>query len=136
MQKTQKKTGKISRRQLVTLLGSSVAFAGTVRAEDLATVPASCTAVTPQTSKGADGRLLLIADPCCLDGFEVFEAGLGGQGASYRAKGNFRDFRSALKQAKKDDVLLEYCVMIWGLSLEERAKTVADLKDRYFPKGK
>jgi hypothetical protein len=127
----------MSRREMVMLVGSGVVFAGTVKGEDIAIeADATCQPVALKTGKGTDGRLLLVADTCCLDGFEIVRAGRGGTKASSRAVTNLKALDDALVHAKKDSLLLEYCVMMWGLTEKQRDDTVADLAKRYIPSGK
>jgi hypothetical protein len=135
MAKTKKTAENMSRRQMVTLLGSGVVFAGTIKAEDIvAEAQSNCGPAALQEGKGTDGRLMLVADLCCVDGAEIVHAGRGGKAASTRAAGDLKNLDEVLGRAKKESLLLEYCVMMWGLTAKQRDEAVTELKSRYLQK--
>jgi hypothetical protein len=124
--------GKLSRRQMVMLLGSGVVFAGTVKGEEFAAEAQGnpCSAVTPATAI-VGNRMLLVANPCCAEGFEMVHASFGGAPAKSATKEHLKTFHEALNAAKQQDQLLEYCVMMWGLT-EPQAKDLSNrMKEQY-----
>jgi hypothetical protein len=123
---------QMSRRQMVMVLGSGVVFAGTVKGEDFASEAQGnvCAAVKPLTTR-VGNRFMLVADPCCEEGFEIVHASFGGSAAKKTTKEHLKVFHDALHAAKQDDLLLEYCVMMWGLTKPDAEGLVVKMKEQY-----
>jgi hypothetical protein len=148
MAKTKSKAKKLSRRELVSLLGSGVVLAGTAgsgsveaqttgKAKAKATTPPppppgpnACQTVVPfkgRVGSGPAAHTILMADPCCREGVDLFFTGF--DKVANPAKGHLKEFAAALTTSK--DELLEYCVMVWGLKLEERADLMKQMQEKY-----
>jgi hypothetical protein len=118
-------TKKLSRREMVALLGSGAFVAATgERAEAQA---GACRAVAPQKGKVGGNSVILYGDPCCKDSIALFLNGMTGVGNS--AKANLKPLADALRANQKD--LLEYSVMIWGLKQEERDALMKVYQERF-----
>jgi hypothetical protein len=147
MAKTKSKAKKLSRREMVTLLGSGVVFIGTgggdkveaqanakTKAKAATTAkpptPSSCRAVVPYKGKagaGAAQHTILMADPCCTEGISIFFEGF--DKVQEPVKGHLASFANVLNGSKAE--LLEYCVMVWGLVPAEQADLVKQMKEKY-----
>ena len=128
MAKTKTKVKKLSRRQMVMLLGSGVVFAQASGSDVEALPPNACHAVQPLTGVGSRQQLVLMADPCCQEGLKIFQAGFKATRDS-TVKGHLKDFNAAL--TANQGQLLEYCVMVWGLQQDERNNLVEQVQSRY-----
>jgi hypothetical protein len=141
MPKTKSRTKKISRRQMVVLLGSGVVFSAVRKdgrleaknAEDTKEAKAaktleSCHAVVPLVAKVNDTQSILLADPCCQEGLAVFRTGFRNI-KDTGLKGHLKEFDAAL--AANESQLLEYCIMVWGLGQTERDGLVTQMRERY-----
>jgi hypothetical protein len=122
------KTKKLTRREMVVLLGSGVLVATTgepAEAQGLA-----CRVVTPNKGSGSAKNMILSGDPCCKDSVAVFLKGMGmTTNFSNAAKANLRPLAEALRDSEKD--LLEYSVMLWGLKKEERDAFMKEIQERF-----
>ncbi len=131
MAKAKSKTKKLTRRQMVTLLGSGVVFAGGAGSREVeAQAPNACRAVRPMRGTAGSGpnqHPILMADPCCKEGVNVFFSGY--DTIKEPVKGHMKEFADALTSSNNE--LLEYCVMVWGLKLEERADLMKQVTERY-----
>jgi hypothetical protein len=148
MAKAKSRTKKLSRRELVTMLGSGVVFIGTggrktveaqTNAKTTAKVtkqpppppsPNSCQTVVPfkgRAGTGNDAHTILMANPCCKEGVSVFFSGFDKVGKP--TKEHLTSFASLLNASK--DELLEYCVMVWGLKGPEQTDLVKAMQERY-----
>jgi hypothetical protein len=118
-------TKKLSRREMVVLLGSGAFVAA---AEERAEGQAGpCVAVSPQKGKAGGNDVILYGDPCCRDSIALFLNGMTGVGNS--AKANLKPLADALRANQKN--LLEYSVMIWGLKKEERDALMKVYQERF-----
>ena len=148
MAKTKSKAKKLSRRELVTMLGSGAVFMGTaggkavVAQGDAKTKarsttqppppppPSACKTVVPLVGRlgtGSAAHTVLMADPCCHEGVDIFFTGFDKVGPT--AKGHLKSFAAVLTTSKEE--LLEYCVMVWGLKMEERTDLMKQMQERY-----
>ena len=139
MAKPKTKMKKLSRRQMVTLLGSGVVFMGTGGSAGAAAqakrgstkaAPSTCQTVVPFKGKagiGANEHPILMADPCCVEGVSIFFGGFDKAGPP--TKGHLTSFANVLTSSK--DELLEYCVMVWGLKGTERTDLVKQMQEKY-----
>jgi hypothetical protein len=132
MAKTRSKAKKLSRRQMVVLLGSGVMFArarsgegGEVPPPDVCQIAKPRTGTT--TIKGVEHPVLM-ASPCCGDGMTMFFDGFN-KIKTGPAHDHLKDFAAALT-ANKDE-LLEYCLMVWGINDVDR-KALADMMQERF----
>jgi hypothetical protein len=115
---------KLSRREMVVLLGSGAFVAASGESAKAQTGP--CRAVAPQKGKAGNG-VILFGDPCCRDSVALFLNGMTGVGAP--AKANLKPLVDALRANQKN--LLEYSVMIWGLKQAERDELMKVYQERY-----
>ena len=101
---------------------------------------AGCSAVVPAMGVGQDNRLVLVANTCCVDGFNIVNAGFGKGSTKGRSQSHLRVFYNTLTRAKTDDLLLEYCVMMWGLTKKQSKDLFGKMKEEYnlqaAPKGR
>jgi hypothetical protein len=133
--KAKEKPRKLSRRQMVVLLGSGAMFAGAAGAENAEALPppeAACRPVKPAqaqmtTPKGV--RTVVMADPCCSEGYSVFLNGIAK--ANPKARKDLQAFATALNKMSTEGQMLEYCVMIWGLTAEAKEKIVQRMVEDY-----
>ena len=51
--------------------------------------------------------------------------------AAKTTKDHLKVFHDALSAAKQDDLLLEYCVMMWGLTKPDAQTLVVKMKEQY-----
>ncbi len=126
---------------MVTLPGSGIVFAGTVKADDVGRIPqAACSDVVPAVGIGQDHRMVLVANTCCVDGFNIVNAGFGKGPTKGKSQDHLKTFHDTLTRAKNDDLLLEYCVMMWGLTEKQSKDLFTKMKEQYnlqeAPKGK
>ena len=119
-------TKKLSRREMVTLLGSGVLVATTgERAEAQA---GACRAVSPKRGKVGGTSVILFGDPCCRDSIALFLKGMTTNLGS-TAKANLKPLADALRANQKG--LLEYSVMVWGLKEGERDALLKVYQERF-----
>ena len=76
---------------------------------------------------GANRHPILMADPCCREGMSIFFNGFNK--VAEPTKGHMQGFANILTSSKAE--LLEYCVMVWGLKLEERSDIVKQMQQRF-----
>jgi hypothetical protein len=126
MAKTKTRTKKLTRREMVVLLGSGVLVASA--GEPAEAQGAACRVVSPNKGSGKGSNMVLSGDPCCRDSVAVFLNGmttnLGGS-----VKANLKPLADALRANQKN--LLEYSVMIWGLKEEERDAIMKIYQERF-----
>jgi len=128
MAKTKTKTKKLTRREMVVLLGSGVLVATT--GEPAEAQGPACRTVSPSRGTGSSKNLILSGDPCCKDSLAVFLKGMGMTSTvTGAAKANLKPLADALKASEND--LLEYSVMLWGLKKEERDAIMKVYEERY-----
>lgn len=148
MAKTKSKAKKLSRRELVTILGSGVVFVGRAGGDAVAAQgdaktkakstttppppppPNACQTVVPfrgRVGSGPAAHTILMADPCCHEGVDLFFTGFDKIGPP--VKGHLKNFADVLNTSKEE--LLEYCVMVWGLKKEERADLMKQMQEKY-----
>lgn len=128
MAKTKTKTKKLTRREMVVLLGSGVLVATT--GEPAEAQGPACRVVSPNRGTGSSKNMILSGDPCCKDSLAVFLKGMGmPSNVSGAAKANLKPLADALKASEND--LLEYSVMLWGLKKDERDAFMKDVQERY-----
>lgn len=130
MSEKKSKTKKLSRRQMVVLLGTGGVFAGTgIGTGDRVEAKAGpCNAVKPSRGTGKGQQLVLMADPCCQEGLKIFRKGF--QNIKEKAiKEHLKEFDTAL--GANQGQLLEYCVMVWGLTEDERGALMETMRSRY-----
>jgi hypothetical protein len=149
MAKAKSKTKKLSRRELVTLLGSGMVFMGTAgggTAEAQAKAkgrgkanannppppppPSVCQNVIPfegRAGTGNNAHTILMANPCCKEGVNVFFTGFDKVGNP--TKGHLKDFADLLTGSK--NALEEYCVMVWGLKGQEQVDLVKSMTEKF-----
>jgi hypothetical protein len=128
MSKAKGKAKKLSRRQMVMLLGTGTVLAapgGGHSAGAQGRLP--CHPVKP-IKGGSPQQTVLLADPCCQEGLKVFREGFKAI-KDTAIKGHLQDFDTAL--GDNEVHLLEYCVMLWGLKQTERDVLVQDLRIKY-----
>jgi hypothetical protein len=131
MAQTKSQAKKLSRRQMVMLLGSGVVLAPAAGAaeSDVETLPGKeCHAVSPMRGTGNQQQPVLMADPCCQDGLKVFKAGFKAV-KDATVRGHFKDFNTALTASEGQ--LMDYCVMVWGLQQNERDNLVEQMQSKY-----
>lgn len=128
MAKTKTTNKKLSRREMVVLLGSGVLVASS--GEPAEAQQSACRVVTPSRGSGVKKNLILSGDPCCKDSLAVFLRGMGmTTKVSNSARTNLKPLAEALKDNEND--LLEYSVMLWGLKEEDRDALVKVIQERY-----
>jgi len=130
MPKAKSTTRKLSRREMVALLGSGVVLARAGSA-DVEAQGNPCDPVRPakgtlSTSSGPT-RSVLVGDPCCEEGMSAFFDGYKNMTTAKQA--HLKDFAEALEKNRAE--LLEYCVMIWGLTKADSARIADDMRSRY-----
>jgi hypothetical protein len=123
--KTNTKTKKLSRREMVALLGSGMLVATT--GEPAEAQGAACRVVSPNKGSGGTKNLILSGDPCCKDSVAVFLKGMAYVGTN--AKANLKPLADALRANEND--LQEYSVMLWGLKQDERDAIMKIYEERY-----
>jgi hypothetical protein len=130
MAKAKSTTRKLSRREMVALLGSGVVLA-TAGGTEVEAQGNPCAAVRPAkgtfTTPSGPPRTVLVGDPCCKEGLDAFFDGYKNMKSGDKV--HLKDFAEALDKNRSE--LLEYCVMIWGLNKEESARVADDMKTRY-----
>jgi hypothetical protein len=114
---------------MVALLGSGVVL---LRADgsEVQAQGNPCENVKPATSTvttGGTARTVLVGDPCCMEGLQAFFGGYDNMADPQKA--HLRDFADALQSNKTQ--LLEYCVMVWGLTKADSSKLLNSLKETY-----
>jgi hypothetical protein len=82
---------------------------------------------TPTGTGGGPTRSIVAADPCCTDGMAAFFTGYNNMKSSQKA--HLKDFAAVLTESKSE--LLEYCVMVWGLTKADSVQLAAQMKERY-----
>ena len=87
-----------------------------------------CKTVLPMRGLGPKRVPVLMADPCCTEGFKIFKAGFRAM-KDANVRSHLKAFDAALTAAEPQ--LMDYCVMVWGLQQEERDRMVADAKNKY-----
>ena len=121
------KSKKLSRRQMVMLLGSGVVLAPA--AGSAAEPPQDCHPVNPMRGVGTQQQPVLMGDPCCKNGLKVFREGYRNLPRNSPERANFKDFDAALTAAESQ--FMDYCVMVWGLQKNERDNLVEQMQSRY-----
>jgi hypothetical protein len=115
---------------MVALLGSGVVLVRGGGAEVEAQGNA-CVTVRPTKGRLNTGsgpaRSVLVGDPCCKEGLDAFFKGFNNMKTAERV--HLKDFADALDKSRGE--LLEYCVMIWGLTKEDSARLADQMKERY-----
>ena len=126
--KIKTKTKKLSRREMVVLLGSGMLVA--TSGEPARAQGNACRVVSPNKGTGKTKNLILSGDPCCRDSVAVFLKGMDMTSKfSNSTKDNLRPLAEALKANEND--LQEYSVMLWGLKKDERDAFMKDVQERY-----
>jgi hypothetical protein len=123
-----KTSKKLSRRQMVMLLGSGVVFAPAKGSAAEPPPGKECQTVRPMKGAGSGSDILLMADPCCQDGLKIFKAGYRAM-RDATARGHLKDFNTALTASENQ--LMDYCVMVWGLKKVERDNLVEQVQSKY-----
>jgi hypothetical protein len=120
---------------MVVLLGSGAVFAGAVGGGDAEALPPdkACQIARPLsgTVKTPTGgtRSVVMALPCCTEGYSVFLKGIDGASAS--AKRDLNDFHGKLAKMQTDGQMLEYCLMLWGLTEDAKNRLEEEMKARF-----
>jgi len=133
MAKAKSKAKKLSRRQMVVLLGSGVMLARSRSGEggQVDPPPDVCQVAKPLTGKTKINSVehpVLMANPCCADGMTMFFDGFNHTKTGH-AHDHLKDFAAALT-ANKDE-LLEYCLMVWGINDADRMEIVKTMQERF-----
>ena len=133
MAKKKSTAKKLSRRQMVVLLGSGVMFARTRSGEggEVPPPPDVCQIARPLTGRtkiNSAEHPVLMANPCCVDGMTIFFNGFNHTKTGH-AHDHLKDFAAALT-ANKDE-LLEYCLMVWGINDVDRTALVKIMQERF-----
>lgn len=131
MPRAKSTTRKLSRRQMVALLGSGVVLVR-VGGADVEAQGNPCEPVRPfkgtlTSTGGGPARSVVAADPCCVEGLEAFFGGYNNMKSSQKA--HLKDFADALTESRGE--LLEYCVMVWGLTKADSTQVANQMKERY-----
>jgi hypothetical protein len=128
MAKTKSKSTKLSRRQMVVLLGSGGVLGALGNSEGAEAAPASvCVNVKAFQGKNKQGELVLSGYPCCRESAQLFMDGFSK--AAPTVKGHLQVLKSALE--KNRNSLQEYSIMIWGLRQEERDSLMETIANRF-----
>ena len=128
MAKTKSQAKKLSRRQMVMLLGSGVVFAPAGESVVEAQGPIPCERIKPLKGTGNKNQPVLVGDPCCKEGVQIFRAGFNAL-KDKKVKDHFKDFNDALTASQNK--MMDYCVMVWGLQKDEKDAFVKDVQARY-----
>ena len=87
-----------------------------------------CKTVLPMRGVGPQQQPVLMGDPCCREGLQIFKAGFRAMKDS-TVRAHLKDFNNALTASEGQ--MMDYCVMVWGLRQEERDRMVEEVRVRY-----
>lgn len=128
MAKRKSQAKKLSRRQMVMLLGSGVVFAPASEVVVEAQGATPCQTVKPLRGTGSKNQPVLMGDPCCKEGLQIFKAGFKAL-KDPTVKGHLKDFHAAITASENQ--LMDYCVMVWGLEQAEKDSFVREVQAKY-----